>query len=144
CEEVVREMHLEATAPCDASCADSIDLAAANRLTAEIDRRARELRARGAKAILVDVTRNGGGSNWVEAPPRILSRVPLSEPRLAFLRHPHWTPQLEQKLRDVEADLQGPLGRLGISLHEGGQTRARSPSGAGEVRSRRSGDRRAL
>ena len=110
CEDVVREMRLDTSAPCDSTCADSIDLASANRLTAEIDRRARELRTRGATAILVDITRNGGGSNWVEAPPRALSRVPLSEPRLAFLRHPHWTPQLEQKLTDVEADLQAGRG----------------------------------
>jgi len=110
CEEVVREMRLDANAPCDSSCADSIDLASANRLTAEIDRRARELRSRGATAILVDITHNGGGSNWVEAPARVLSRVPLSEPRLAFLKHPHWTPQLERKLKDVEADLQAGRG----------------------------------
>jgi len=110
CEEVVREKHLEANAPCDASCADSIDLTSANRLTAEIERRARELRTHGATAILVDVTRNGGGSNWAEAPPRVLSRVALSEPRLAFLKHPHWTPQLEQKLREIESDVQAGRG----------------------------------
>jgi hypothetical protein len=110
CEEVVREMHLDPEAACDSTCADSIELASANRLTAEIDRRARDLRSRGAAAILVDITRNGGGSNWAEAAPRILSRVPLSEPRLAFLKHRHWTAQLEQKLNDVVADLQAGRG----------------------------------
>src|SRR5207245_8966801 len=88
CEDILREMRLDTSAPCDSTCADSIDLASANRLTAEIDRRARELRTRGATAILVDITRNGGGPNWVEAPPRALSRVPPSAPRPAFLRTP--------------------------------------------------------
>jgi hypothetical protein len=110
CEDVLREMQIDTDAPCDSSCADSVELASANRLTSEIDRRARNLKARGATAILVDITRNGGGSNWVEAATRILSRVPLPEPRLAFLKHPHWMPQLEQKLRDVEADLQAARG----------------------------------
>src|SRR5256712_11815643 len=39
CQDVVREMRLDTSAPCDSTCADSIDLASANRLTAEIDRR---------------------------------------------------------------------------------------------------------
>src|SRR5206468_3184660 len=101
---VVREMHLEATAPCDASCADSIDLATANRLTAEIDRRARELRARGAKAILVDVTRNGGGSNWVEAPPN-------PEPRPAVGAAPR-VPQAPALDAATGAKAQGRRSRL--------------------------------
>jgi hypothetical protein len=110
CEEAAREMHLDASAPCDADCDNAIERDAANRLTAELERRARELWARGVKAILVDITHNGGGSNWVEAPPRVLSRVPLPEPRSAFLKHPHWRPQLEEKLRDVEADLKAGRG----------------------------------
>jgi len=105
CEDVARAMHLDVEASCEEDCSDAIERETANRLTAEIELRVRELRARGAKAILLDITHNGGGSNWIEAVPRALSHVALPEPRMAFLKHPHWTLQLEEKLRDVDADL---------------------------------------
>ncbi len=63
------------------------------------------LRAAGATVLLVDITHNGGGSDWVEAASRELSSVPLNDSRMAFLRHPHWTENLRQELADVQTDL---------------------------------------
>jgi len=41
----------------------------------------------------------------VEPAARVLTSVPLRAPRLAFLRHPHWSKQLRERLADIETDL---------------------------------------
>lgn len=76
-----------------------------NLLTAALERRIEGLQRAGATAIVVDLTGNGGGTDWVEPAARVLTPVPLRSPRLAFLRHPHWSNQLRQRLDDIEADL---------------------------------------
>ena len=110
CEQAVREMKLADSAACDEKCENTIEREAGNRLTAAIVRRSAQLQAAGASAILVDITRNGGGSNWAEAPPRVLSRVPLRESPFGFIKHEHWTKQLRDQLADVETDLKKAAG----------------------------------
>lgn len=110
CQQAVQELHMQDSAKCDTQCEDRIERESGNRLTAALLRRAAQLRAAGASAILVDITHNGGGSNWVEPLPRVLSSVPLREPRLAFLKHEHWTSQLKERLTDVETDLKKDAG----------------------------------
>jgi hypothetical protein len=105
CEQTIQELHLKDSDQCDEKCEDRIEIATANRLTAEIVRRLAQLQSAGATAILADITRNGGGSNWVEPLPRILSRVPLREEKFEFIKHEHWTKQLKEQLGEVEADL---------------------------------------
>jgi len=54
---------------------------------------------------VVDLTSNGGGSDWVDPAARETTPIALKAPRLAFPRHPHWTKDLESRLDDVERDL---------------------------------------
>ena len=105
CEQTVRQMKLADSAKCDEQCENTIEREAGNQLTAAIIRRSAQLQAAGAFAILVDITHNGGGSNWAEAPPRVLSRVPLRESRFGFIKREHWTKQLKDQLVNVETDL---------------------------------------
>jgi hypothetical protein len=53
---------------------------------------------------VVDITGNGGGTNWVEPAARSLTARPLRSPRQAFIRHEHWARQLKARLAAVEAD----------------------------------------
>lgn len=105
CRKVVRQLGLSNETHCDDDCGNKVELATANLLTAAVVRQADTLRKAGASAVAVDITHNGGGSNWMEAPPRALSSVPLHDPRFAFIRHPHWTDELQDRLRDVQSDL---------------------------------------
>src|SRR2546428_5166329 len=68
CQDVVREMRLDTSAPCDSTCADSIDLASANRLTAEIDRRARQPRPPGPTPSLGDLPPHSPGADSGRGP----------------------------------------------------------------------------
>ena len=110
CEQAAHDLHLPENDACDGKCADQLELATANLLTAALVRRAEALSAAGATALLIDITRNGGGSDWAEVPPRVLSSVPLHESARAFIRHEHWTKQLQDRLLQVQSDIKNHAG----------------------------------
>lgn len=105
CEKTIREMYLDDKSKCSEDCEDKIAVETANRLTEAMTKRVQQLRGLGASALLVDITHNGGGSDWYEAVLRSLSSVPLTDARRGFIKHEHWTTELESELRGVEADL---------------------------------------
>jgi Peptidase family S41 len=105
CEQIVHKLSLSDTTPCEAECQNQIQQHVADYLTAALGRRANTLRKAGATSLLVDITDNGGGDNWVEATSRELSAVPLHESRYAFVKSEHWTKDLEERLKDVDADI---------------------------------------
>ena len=113
CRQAVRQLGLANETHCSEDCSNKVELATANLLTAAVVRQAEALRRAGASTVAVDITHNGGGSNWMEAPPRALSSVPLHDPPFGFIRHPHWTDELEDRLRDVQSDLDKGSGRKG-------------------------------
>jgi Peptidase family S41 len=105
CHQAVQQMGLADNTNCDENCADRVELAAANVLTEALVARALQLRRAGATALLIDITSNGGGSDWVGALARALTAKALRDPPLLFVKSDHWTSQLEDTLKDVEADL---------------------------------------
>jgi hypothetical protein len=106
CTQAIQSLELSEDAACDGRCAFGVSVAAANLLTAALERRIEALQRAGATALVIDITGNGGGSDWVESAARTLTSTPLKSPRRAFIRHPHWTKELSDQLADVEADLQ--------------------------------------
>ncbi|HKO59204.1 MAG TPA: S41 family peptidase [Thermoanaerobaculia bacterium] len=104
CSAAQKTLRMDDHAPCDDQCDTVVERQVADLLTAALERRVESLVRAGAKLIVVDLTGNGGGSNWVEPAARVLTPKPLRSPRLAFLRHPHWVRQLKERLADVEAD----------------------------------------
>ncbi len=89
----------------DWDCEYGFRLALVDRLLDEIAARVRALVEAGIVGLVIDVTGNGGGSDWVDPAARMLSdRVLLGNGR-SLVRHPHWTGILEQMAADVAADL---------------------------------------
>jgi hypothetical protein len=105
CQEAASDLHLGETAACDQKCENQLEIATANLLTAALTRQAQALASAGATTLLIDITHNGGGSNWVEAAVRALSAVPIHDSRFGFIKHEHWTTQLQDRLRAVQADI---------------------------------------
>jgi hypothetical protein len=105
CESTVRDMHLNDDSACDHCPRGDIARETGNRLTETIVRRAQQLRTLGASVLLIDITRNGGGDDWNQPVARSLSPIPLVEERSGFIKHPHWTAILENRLQKVESDL---------------------------------------
>jgi hypothetical protein len=110
CEQIVQEMHIENAKSCDSECKKKIGRATSNRLTDAILRRYALLRSAGASSILVDLTHNDGGSDWVDAVVRSLSPAPLRESDWGFIKHEHWTKELQYRLSEIEADLKNDHG----------------------------------
>jgi len=107
CTEAVAALHIPLALPCDDGCQDKVLTFAYRRLTAALDDRLVRLRAMGAGSVLVDLTGNGGGSEWAEAAARMFSRRPLLSEATGFIRGEHWTRQwaeLGERLRAFAAD----------------------------------------
>lgn len=104
CEKAASEAGLNSESPCDAECDDRIERTAANLLTAAFARQITTLKQSKIHVLMVDITGNGGGTNWAEPAARSLTAKPLLSPRQAFIRHEHWTRQLRARLTAVEAD----------------------------------------
>lgn len=104
CELAVGALAIDPARPCDEACADRILSLSYRYMTAELELRIVRLRAAGATMLLVDISNNGGGSEWAEAAARIVSPVPLTAERLAFMRGPHWVRhwrELAARLREA-------------------------------------------
>jgi hypothetical protein len=102
CRAAAQALSIPEDKPCDERCADAILTWAYKRLTSDFEDRLRQIEAAGAQALLVDITGNGGGSEWAEAAARSVSGRPLVSARRGFVRGPHWARQwggLAQKLQ---------------------------------------------
>lgn len=104
CDQAARELGLTASSPCDEACEDRVDAAAGNLLTAALVRQL-ELLGRGRmELLLVDITGNGGGTNWVQPAARTLTAVRLASPALGFVRHPHWTRAFARRVEVLQRE----------------------------------------
>lgn len=102
--EACEQIHRAGT-PCAGDCADKLMAAVGRRITASLERQVRALAARKVDALVVDLTGNGGGSDWAEAAARIVTAPGPAAPRVAGIRHPHWVKQLGERIADFDADL---------------------------------------
>jgi hypothetical protein len=93
CREAVRALAIPADKPCHEGCQDKILTLAYRNLTEGLERRVRQLKAAGATIVLVDISNNGGGSEWAEAAARIFSSKELMSERRGFVRGQHWAMQ---------------------------------------------------
>src|SRR5437762_13040345 len=82
CASVLNTLAIAADADCDAACADRVASAAYTLLSRDLALRIRALRRLGVTALLIDLTGNGGGSQWAEDAARIVIPFSLRSERL--------------------------------------------------------------
>ena len=90
CEWAVAGERVALDRPCDEGCEDRVLTAAYAAMTRGLMAAVERLRDAGVGTLMVDLTRNGGGSEWAEAAARILSARPLRSAPLAVLRGQGW------------------------------------------------------
>ncbi len=97
CEQVWESFRR--SIPADSTCGDEcgwrLRHAVAVALLAEQRQAVRALREAGAGLLVVDLTRNGGGTDWVEPAARQLVARPIPGILWSGVRHPHHVQQLE-------------------------------------------------
>ena len=133
--EALAALAIPLDQPCDEACDNRIVTEAYRLLGILMRDRLDRLRAAGARVLIVDITGNGGGSEWTEAAARMLSRRPLQSARLGFVRGPHWERQwraLAERLRAAAAsadpaDRQRLLGWAAEADAARGEARRRCP-----------------
>ena len=85
---------------CDETCQEALWRLTADSILVGHRRTLAALRTAGATVLVVDVTGNGGGNDWVSAASRQVTAVPLRGHYAAGVRHPHHlTPVTEARTR---------------------------------------------
>jgi len=107
CDQVARELGLTGSSPCDEACEGRVEATAGNLLTAALVRQLELLGRERTELLLVDITGNGGGTNWVQPAARTLTAVRLATPAQGFARHPHWTRQFAQRIEVLQRERRG-------------------------------------
>lgn len=103
CEQIHK-----ADAPCDDQCEYALRDDVGERLTQALATQARALAATGVDGIAVDLTGNGGGSDWAEVAARVLTAPGMTAPEVGMIKHTHWSRNLGFFLGDIETDLKKP------------------------------------
>jgi len=128
CAAAVAALQIPVDRPCDEECRNRIVTHAYRGLgEAMMDRLAR-LKAAGAQVLVVDVTGNGGGSEWTEAAARMLSRRPLQSAKISFVRGEHWAGIWQRVIDQLRSHRERAAGeeRRQLDLYIGEAERARA------------------
>ncbi len=75
------------------------------RLTAALAERIRQFNALHVDTLIVDVTGNGGGSDWAVEVAPMFAAHPLQCPDVGMVRHAHWRERIARSLVDTDAAL---------------------------------------
>lgn len=106
CPEVWDGHRGELAGPCDDwTCEYGFRLAVVDRLLDEIADRISGLEAQGIDALVVDVTANGGGSDWLHPAAGMLTARPLVGAGRSVVRHPHWVGVFSEMIGDLDRGL---------------------------------------
>jgi len=90
CVDAVEKLKISVGMPCDDSCKERIEEHGYARMTTALEEDLRSMQSLGAEALLIDLTNNGGGSEWAEAVARMITGKRLISERLGYVRGSHW------------------------------------------------------
>jgi hypothetical protein len=93
---------------CGEDCLAAMRIATGDALLADLRRAIDAVRAAGASSLVVDLTGNGGGTEWADPAARQFSSRPLQGQRVGFVRHPHWRTAFEGDARAIDSALADP------------------------------------
>lgn len=93
----------------DWDCVYPLELEIIERILDDVADRVAELEAAGIDALAIDITGNGGGSDWVDPTARLLTSKALVGNGRSVVRHPHWRGILEEMAAEVDRDLSREL-----------------------------------
>ncbi|MBS0581215.1 MAG: hypothetical protein JSR36_18320 [Proteobacteria bacterium] len=101
CTSAREALGIAESAVCDAACANHIEAAVYELMGQDLARRIRQLSRSGSSVLLIDITGNGGGSEWAEAAARMVSPLGLRSERREGVRGEHWAGYWETLAREL-------------------------------------------
>lgn len=106
CESAWPEVQARFTgAQCDDACASALRRAIGDTLAAALAEAVRTLARERPSALIIDVTGNGGGTEWASKAARAITPRPLPAQRVAFIRNDRHRARLERSLARVDSAL---------------------------------------
>lgn len=106
CPEEWEKYRSRIKSECDHECQEHFkDYSLPNRLLAELKTTVEGLQKEKISALVLDLSENGGGNDWVEAVARMLTDQPILCGQHAFIRGAHWTKIMREKIKDHEKEL---------------------------------------
>jgi hypothetical protein len=111
---------------CEERCQDRLWLATSDSLLAELTRSILRLKEAGATALVVDLSGNGGGNDWVTPAARLFTAKPLLGHRAGLVRHRHHVAPLEAEIAELQAAAATTTDTAWHRVVEGGLVRARA------------------
>lgn len=93
---------------CDEECQYRFGIAVKRAVAQALADDARALARRAPDGIVIDLTGNGGGTEWAEFAAAALTSKTLQPPAVAMIRGPHWQQTLRHDIALFERDLQQP------------------------------------
>jgi Peptidase family S41 len=110
CEQAVVNAQIAFQKSCDAACDDRLLTEAYAVMTRGLMNTVERLRAAGAQVLMVDLTRNGGGTEWAEAAARIVSPVSLRSAQVAVMRGDAWVRRWNDLAMRLRKEARNTLG----------------------------------
>lgn len=109
CAEVLAEVNPKG-GDCVDDCFNRLYYGVYDRLTQAFADQLRAVKAAGAEVLIVDLTGNGGGTEWAEVAVRMVSGKRLKSSEVRAVRGEHWTKAYDRDIADVEAELRKARG----------------------------------
>ena len=111
CADALSQLHIPPEQPCEDKCQDAVLTWSYNKFTSALEETVRALKSAGATSLMVDISGNGGGSEWAEAAARILTPRQILSAKRGFVRGSHWASQWKElavQLNAAASDASGP------------------------------------
>jgi hypothetical protein len=103
CERAWRSFSAGRAGTCDDSCRQMFNDAAKHEIAAQLAREARSM-AHAVDGVIVDLTGNGGGTEWADDAAAALTPVELRRAPGAFVRGEHWTRAFAGDIETFESE----------------------------------------
>jgi Peptidase family S41 len=101
CADTRDRLEIPADSSCDEKCTDRLESAEYEVMSRDLALRVKELKRLGSTVLLIDITGNGGGSEWAEAAARIVSPFGLRSERREGVRGEHWADYWESLAKEL-------------------------------------------
>ena len=94
---------------CDGDCQWSFLQEVERKLTNKLIERIHEFKNEGISALMIDVSSNGGGTEWCNVVAQLFANKDLKHLNASFIKHEHWKNRLENHLKSIVIDLENPI-----------------------------------
>ncbi|MGE4062132.1 MAG: S41 family peptidase [Rhodospirillaceae bacterium] len=110
---------------CDRACTETfVQTVVPNQLLSELTAQVRAFGQAGVALLVIDVTSNGGGTDWVEPAARIIANKQLACAYVSFIKGPHWLKTFSAIVEKIDRDLRASQNSGDVALLQVARRRA--------------------